>query len=49
VANHLTDTVDGYPWAELQGTVVDMGGGSGHVSVELAEVRLSLFANNLMK
>ncbi|EHK97155.1 putative Sterigmatocystin 8-O-methyltransferase [Glarea lozoyensis 74030] len=28
---------NGYSWADLRGTVVDMGGGSGHVSVELAQ------------
>ncbi|KAL2201530.1 S-adenosyl-L-methionine-dependent methyltransferase [Corynascus similis CBS 632.67] len=26
-----------YPWANLRGTVVDIGGGSGHVAIELAK------------
>ncbi len=42
VSNNSTDTADGYPWADLQGTVVDMGGGSGHVSIGLAQVHISL-------
>lgn len=30
---------EAFPWNELKGTVVDVGGGSGKVSVTLAEVR----------
>jgi hypothetical protein len=28
-----------YPWEQLRGTVLDVGGGSGHVSMALAKVR----------
>lgn len=28
-----------FPWESLEGTVVDVGGGSGHVSIALAKVR----------
>ncbi|KAI1821331.1 S-adenosyl-L-methionine-dependent methyltransferase [Xylaria intraflava] len=33
---NITELRDSYPWGKLQGTVVDIGGGSGHVSMELA-------------
>ena len=38
VVNNVVELRDNYPWAELNGTVVDIGGGSGHVSIELARV-----------
>ncbi|KIW10106.1 hypothetical protein PV08_11066 [Exophiala spinifera] len=35
---HVRHLVDGYPWGELeQGTVVDVGGSLGHMSIALAE------------
>jgi 2-polyprenyl-3-methyl-5-hydroxy-6-metoxy-1,4-benzoquinol methylase len=34
-----TELRDGFPWASLgSGKVVDIGGGSGHISNELARV-----------
>lgn len=38
VVNNVVELRDNYPWADLQGTVVDIGGGSGHVSIEMARV-----------
>ena len=38
VTNNVVELRDNYPWADLKGTVVDIGGGSGHVSMELAKV-----------
>lgn len=38
VTNNVVELRDNYPWAKLKGTVVDIGGGSGHVSIELAKV-----------
>ncbi len=29
---------DSFPWGDLNGTVVDVGGGSGKVSITLAQV-----------
>lgn len=43
VEKSVTELRDNFPWADLRGTVVDIGGGSGHVSIILARVsRLSL-------
>ncbi|KAI1413551.1 O-methyltransferase [Hypoxylon sp. FL1857] len=36
VDRQITELKDGFPWNNLQGTVVDVGGGSGHVSIALA-------------
>lgn len=37
-----TELRDGFPWASLgSGKVVDIGGGSGHISNELARVSFS--------
>ena len=38
VVNNDVELRDKYPWADLKGTIVDIGGGSGHVSIELARV-----------
>ncbi|RYP28273.1 hypothetical protein DL767_007293 [Monosporascus sp. MG133] len=35
--NSVTELRDNFPWADLKGTVVDIGGGSGHVSIILAQ------------
>ncbi|KAL9002618.1 MAG: hypothetical protein Q9180_009958, partial [Flavoplaca navasiana] len=37
VTNNVVELRDNYPWDDLKGTVVDIGGGSGHVSIELAK------------
>ncbi|KAG8158539.1 hypothetical protein KVR01_011661 [Diaporthe batatas] len=36
LTSNINELRDNYPWADLQGTVVDIGGGSGHVAMELA-------------
>ncbi|KAI0841458.1 O-methyltransferase [Hypoxylon sp. FL0890] len=36
VDRQITELKDGFPWGNIQGTVVDVGGGSGHVSIALA-------------
>ena len=41
VKNNIVELRDSYPWADLKGTVVDVGGGSGHTSIELARVSLN--------
>ena len=34
---------DGYPWSKLgEKKVVDVGGGSGHVSIALAQVNIAV-------
>lgn len=39
VDRQMSSLIDGYPWADLgDRPVVDVGGGSGHVSIELAKV-----------
>lgn len=38
VENSVIELRDNFPWASLQGTVVDIGGGSGHVAILLAQV-----------
>lgn len=38
VVNNIVELRDNYSWADLKGTVVDIGGGSGHVSILLARV-----------
>ena len=38
VANATAELKDNYPWTNIKGTVVDIGGGSGHVSMEMARV-----------
>ncbi|KAI1211540.1 S-adenosyl-L-methionine-dependent methyltransferase [Annulohypoxylon truncatum] len=35
---HITVLRDCFSWGELKGTVVDVGGGSGHISMSLARV-----------
>ncbi|KAJ8125336.1 hypothetical protein O1611_g8304 [Lasiodiplodia mahajangana] len=35
--NSVAELRDNFPWAQLEGTVVDIGGGSGHVSIILAQ------------
>lgn len=32
---------EAFPWGKLKGTVVDVGGGSGKVSITLAQVTLT--------
>lgn len=40
VDRQVAELRDSYPWAGLKdGTVVDIGGGSGHISIALAKVR----------
>ncbi|KAI1389027.1 O-methyltransferase [Hypoxylon trugodes] len=36
IDRQVTEVVDGFPWDGIRGTVVDVGGGSGHLSVSLA-------------
>lgn len=38
VENSVTELRDNFPWQSLNGTVVDIGGGSGRVSIILAQV-----------
>lgn len=38
---HIKELRDCFSWGELKGTVVDVGGGSGHVSIALARVSIS--------
>lgn len=40
VENSVTELRDNFPWADLKGTVVDIGGGSGHVAIILARVSI---------
>ncbi|KAI1426422.1 S-adenosyl-L-methionine-dependent methyltransferase [Xylaria sp. FL1777] len=35
---HITELRDCFSWGELKGTVVDVGGGSGHISIYLARL-----------
>ncbi|KAI1348227.1 S-adenosyl-L-methionine-dependent methyltransferase [Xylaria sp. FL0043] len=35
---HVTELRDCFSWSELKGTVVDVGGGSGHISIYLARL-----------
>ncbi|KAI1126738.1 S-adenosyl-L-methionine-dependent methyltransferase [Nemania abortiva] len=35
---HTTELREFFPWGELKGTIVDVGGGSGHISIYLAEL-----------
>ncbi|KAI0394194.1 S-adenosyl-L-methionine-dependent methyltransferase [Xylariaceae sp. FL0594] len=35
---HINELRDCFPWGSLQGTVVDIGGGSGHISITLARI-----------
>jgi hypothetical protein len=37
VTSNINELRDSYPWGDLKGTVVDIGGGSGHVAIELAK------------
>lgn len=37
VTSNINELRDSYPWGDLEGTVVDIGGGSGHVAIELAK------------
>ncbi len=40
VDRQISELRDGFAWESLnKGTVVDAGGGSGHVSISLARVR----------
>ncbi|ROV90631.1 hypothetical protein VMCG_10003 [Cytospora schulzeri] len=36
--NSINELSENFPWADLKGTVVDIGGGSGHVSIILARL-----------
>ncbi|KAI1812318.1 S-adenosyl-L-methionine-dependent methyltransferase [Poronia punctata] len=38
MGRNITQLIDSFPWQKLEGTVVDVGGGSGHVSMELAKL-----------
>ena len=38
VESSINELRDHFPWTQLKGTVVDIGGGSGHVSMILAQV-----------
>ncbi|KAI0530045.1 O-methyltransferase [Xylaria digitata] len=44
------DIKGGFPWSELRGTVLDVGGGSGHVSMALAKEfsQLSFIVQDLL-
>ncbi|KAI0535678.1 S-adenosyl-L-methionine-dependent methyltransferase [Xylaria digitata] len=35
---HINELRDCFPWGNLRGTVVDIGGGSGHISMTLAKL-----------
>ncbi|KAI8630504.1 S-adenosyl-L-methionine-dependent methyltransferase [Xylariaceae sp. FL1651] len=35
---HIKELRDCFPWDELKGTVIDVGGGSGHISMALARL-----------
>lgn len=40
VDRQIVELRDGYPWQSLKnGKVVDIGGGTGHISIGLARVR----------
>jgi len=39
VDRQVLSLVEGYPWQNISGKLVDVGGGSGHVSMTLARVR----------
>jgi methylase of polypeptide subunit release factors len=47
VDRHIDELRDSYDWEKLQGTVVDVGGGSGHISIALAQVSTHAMAKNL--
>ena len=40
VDRHINELRDCFPWGSLKGTVVDVGGGSGHISIALARVSI---------
>ncbi|KAF4760357.1 hypothetical protein HAV15_007616 [Penicillium sp. str.  len=39
VDRRIGELRDGYGWDQWKGTVVDVGGGSGHISISLAQER----------
>jgi tRNA A58 N-methylase Trm61 len=48
VDRQIAELRDCFPWGDINGTVVDVGGGSGHISMALARVSFSFLASAMI-